>query len=42
MQLEFALPPTEELLEKFSCTLVQSYSCTNNYFTTPRQVLTIT
>lgn len=40
LQAFFALPPTEELLEKFGCTLLQSYGCINNHFTTPRQVCT--
>ncbi len=39
LQVYFALPPTEALLEQFPCTLVQSYTCTNKHFTTPRQVL---
>ena len=38
MQAFFGLPDSEELLEKFQCTLVQSYACTNNHFTTPRLV----
>ena len=38
VQAFFGLPDSEELLEKFQCTLVQSYACTNNHFTTPRLV----
>lgn len=40
LQTCFALPATEQLLERFVCTLVQSYKCSNNHFTTPRQVRT--
>lgn len=34
----FGLPHTEEVLEKFTCTLVQTYSCRHNAFTGPREV----
>jgi len=34
----FGLPATEEVLEKFGCTLVQMYSCRHNAFTGPREV----
>jgi hypothetical protein len=34
----FGLPATEETLETFSCSLVQSYSCRHNAFTGPKEV----
>ena len=42
VQAFFGLPDSEELLEKFQCTLVQTYACTNNHFTTPRLVRPLT
>ena len=38
----FELEPAEELLERFACALLQTYSCTHNDFTPEQQVGTIT
>ena len=34
----FDLEPTEELMERFACALLQSYTCTHNTFSPVQQV----
>ena len=34
----FDLDPSEELLERFACALLQTYSCSHNDFTPEQQV----
>lgn len=38
MQDMFGLPETEELMEKFPCTLIQTLECGHNPFSKPQQV----
>lgn len=34
----FDVEPSEELLERFACALLQTYTCTHNDFTPEQQV----
>lgn len=38
VQQLFGLPESEELMEKFTCTLLQSFECPHNTFSKPQQV----
>jgi len=38
VQQLFGLPESEELMEKFSCTLLQTVECRHNTFSKPQQV----